>query len=178
MEYRYIFTLSLKTIVKYLYIGCQTFECPNRYSTCKFHKGGPKIRTLVVRRAPTGNVMVIQKVKKNCASICLIFFSSIRPLLEAVKMLFPKLHFSSDFSPLWATISSSNRPWVFAILLLFTTLTKSLEKRSRMKFDASNAVYKRFETVIEAALALKKIIIWTDDGPSWQFWLQCSWKHH
>jgi hypothetical protein len=35
-----------------------------------------------------------------------------------------------------------------------------------MKFDASNAVYKRFETVIEAALALKKIIIWTDDGPS------------
>ena len=55
MEYRYIFTLSLKTIVKYLYIGCQTFECPNRYSTCKFHKGGPKIRTLVVRRAPTGN---------------------------------------------------------------------------------------------------------------------------
>ena len=56
------------------------------------------------------------------------FFSSIRPLLEAVKM-FPKLHFFSDFIPLWATISSSNRPWVFAILLLFTTLTKSLEKK-------------------------------------------------
>ena len=85
MEYRYIFTLSLKTIVKYLYIGCQTFECPNRYSTCKFHKGGPKIRTLVVRRAPTGNVMVIQKVKKNCASIFLIFFLRSGPFQKPLK---------------------------------------------------------------------------------------------